>query len=723
VCTAQIWRATSGDGTDNNGSLHIRIFDAAGNRITDTDEGQLPAQAKAIAKLKQQLPDLLPPHVLTDAEKAQFIANVTSIVGQINYPNPWLTVEADRVVNLTVWNVAHKAVELSYVTQVDFENTQLINDKTEAIPTGKYQPAVTYGFGLFEANAAADIHYHNSIVQGFGVGVLTVPTGNDNRINGGGSIFKNKIDIAITTDRGGFAFVEPTQWQKRQALTIAGVSLLGTKKIALLPGQLPLDNDASTSDSDPTATTLRLSGFDLRLISWGDATPGPSPGKGQVIVGTDNVGLLHVKIIDADGSTVTDTDETMLPTIRADAIKNLKNELRRFSGFDLQLMSWGDGSGVPTSGKSLVVVGTDNDGLLHIRILDAAGVRTDTFEEKDSDVLHLKTTDASGTVLSDELESSLPQATAITNLKQQLPRLLPPYMPTSAEKAQVISETTSIFTPTLLTEVTSILVPLSNPFKHLFALTDIELQGVKLVQDKPRGGKTRETETGRLFFDQQLQHEIPLPYFDLRLMSWGDGSGVPATGRSLIVVGTDNNRLLHIRIFDAAGVRTDTYEAMQGGELHLKTADATGTVLSNELESSLPPTRAGAITNLKKQLPGLLPPHVPTSAEKAQVISETASIVGQTPPLQVLVEKELERQGISMTSQNFVDALEFFKRLSGKTNGKLSTRAGAPGMFAYAGAVLHAGTSVGKVDGIDGHLVASNDSRITNVRPPEEDVL
>ena len=71
-------------GTDNNGLLHIRIFDAAGNRIKDTDETQLPAQAAAIATLKQQLPGLLPPHVLTDAEKAQVIAEATSIVGQTN---------------------------------------------------------------------------------------------------------------------------------------------------------------------------------------------------------------------------------------------------------------------------------------------------------------------------------------------------------------------------------------------------------------------------------------------------------------------------------------------------------------------------------------------------------------------------------------------------------------------------------------------------------------
>ena len=53
-------------------------------------------------------------------------------------------------------------------------------------------------------------------------------------------------------------------------------------------------------------------------------------------------------------------------------------------GYDFRVMSWGDGSGVPPSGAKSVIVGTDNDGLLHIRIFDAAGVRTDVFEAKDT---------------------------------------------------------------------------------------------------------------------------------------------------------------------------------------------------------------------------------------------------------------------------------------------------------------------------------------------------
>ena len=96
--------------------------------------------------------------------------------------------------------------------------------------------------------------------------------------------------------------------------------------------------------------------------------------------------------------------------------------------------------------------------------------------------------------------------------------------------------------------------------------------------------------------------------FDLQLMSWGDGSGVPTSGSNLVIVGIDNNGLLHIRIFDAGGnLVTDTDE------------------------TKLPSTQAGAISTLKQQIPSLLPPHVLTGAEKAQVIGKVALIVGQPP--------------------------------------------------------------------------------------------
>jgi hypothetical protein len=72
--------------------------------------------------------------------------------------------------------------------------------------------------------------------------------------------------------------------------------------------------------------------------------------------------------------------------------------------------------------------------------------------------------------------------------------------------------------------------------------------------------------------------------FDLQLMSWGDGSGVRTTGKSLVILGVDTAGRLHIRIFDAGGKRvTDTDEAQ------------------------LPGAQAGAVAALKQQLPGLLP--------------------------------------------------------------------------------------------------------------------
>jgi hypothetical protein len=88
-------------------------------------------------------------------------------------------------------------------------------------------------------------------------------------------------------------------------------------------------------------------------------------------------------------------------------------------------------------------------------------------------------------------------------------------------------------------------------------------------------------------------------------MSWGHGTGVPTSGNDLVIVGTDNKNLLHIRIFDMRGNRvTDTDE------------------------TKLPPAQAQAILTLKQKLPGLLPPRVLTDAEKAQVLREATSIIG-----------------------------------------------------------------------------------------------
>ena len=92
-------------------------------------------------------------------------------------------------------------------------------------------------------------------------------------------------------------------------------------------------------------------------------------------------------------------------------------------GFDLRLVSWGDRSGVPTSGKKLVVIGIDHKGLLHLRIFDAGGKRVmDT----------------------DETRLSSEQAVAIVILKQQLSGLSPPQELTGASKARVMRKVTLI---------------------------------------------------------------------------------------------------------------------------------------------------------------------------------------------------------------------------------------------------------------------------------------
>ena len=90
-------------------------------------------------------------------------------------------------------------------------------------------------------------------------------------------------------------------------------------------------------------------------------------------------------------------------------------------------MSWGDGSGVPTSGNKLVIVGIDNHGLLHIRIFDAVGKRVmDTDETKLSDA----------------------QVGAILTIKRQLQGLSAPHVLTGGEKARVIRKVTSIVAQT-----------------------------------------------------------------------------------------------------------------------------------------------------------------------------------------------------------------------------------------------------------------------------------
>jgi hypothetical protein len=105
-----------------------------------------------------------------------------------------------------------------------------------------------------------------------------------------------------------------------------------------------------------------------------------------------------------------------------------------------------------------------------------------------------------------------------------------------------------------------------------------------------------------------LRRELvtPHPRLDLQWISWSDETVVPASGVNRVIVGADATGVLHFRIFGPGGARvTDTDETRL-------------------------PDKAGAITELKKQLQTLGAPHPLGLLEKAQVIAGVTSIVGQT---------------------------------------------------------------------------------------------
>jgi WD40 repeat protein len=142
---------------------------------------------------------------------------------------------------------------------------------------------------------------------------------------------------------------------------------------------------------------------------------------------------------------------------------------------------------------------------------------------------------------------------------------------------------------------------------------------------------------------------------DLQLMSWRDGSRVPTSSKDLVIVGTDGDGLLHIRTFDAAGDRTDTFETRDStGALHLKSADASGTVLADEPESGLSKAQAGAINALKRQLPDWSPPHDLSPDVTSRVLDEVKSIIGHihlqtSEVLHTLEGHEGPVRGVAMT--------------------------------------------------------------------------
>ena len=146
------------------------------------------------------------------------------------------------------------------------------------------------------------------------------------------------------------------------------------------------------------------------------------------------------------------------------------------------------------------------------------------------------------------------------------------------------------------------------------------------------------------YYEKAIAHGAParMEGFDLRLMSWGDGAGVPTSGNDLVIVGTDTNNLLHIRVFDSSGKRvTDTDE------------------------TKLPSTQAAAILALKQQIPALLAKQVLSGAEKAQVLGAATSIVGQirldaSRRLAALLHSPLKRQEpVDLVIEALVQAASF----------------------------------------------------------------
>jgi hypothetical protein len=124
--------------------------------------------------------------------------------------------------------------------------------------------------------------------------------------------------------------------------------------------------------------------------------------------------------------------------------------------------------------------------------------------------------------------------------------------------------------------------------------------------DLPPAGELRTTIASAIPRDDAFYlRDLP----DLRLIAWGNGSGVPTSGKTLMIAGVDNKNLLHVRIFDAFGkLVTDIDETKLAG------------------------TQSATISALKLGLPGLLPPHIVTNAEAAQIVAEVISILGQSLP-------------------------------------------------------------------------------------------
>jgi hypothetical protein len=75
-------------GLDDAGRLHVRIFNARGERVVDADETQFPAGM--VSALKQRVADLSPPRAPSDAEKAPLLREIRRVFGSFLLDGPFV---------------------------------------------------------------------------------------------------------------------------------------------------------------------------------------------------------------------------------------------------------------------------------------------------------------------------------------------------------------------------------------------------------------------------------------------------------------------------------------------------------------------------------------------------------------------------------------------------------------------------------------------------------
>jgi WD40 repeat protein len=428
--------------------LFFRIFDGYGRMVVDTDEKGLWEQARPIEALRKQLVRLWPPHKLTESQKSQVMDALTSIVGHISdavhsatfSPDGSLVVTGSEDGMARVWDAKTGALVLALKGHTAAVHSATFSPDGSRVLTTSYDGTAR----IWDAKTGA------------GVVALEKYTGMDHS--------------ATFSPDGSQVFTGYGVWDPQTGHRLAAVGFGAQDWSATffsLDGPLVI----LTGGNGP-ATVWHAVGHQvlMRLEGVNSASATFSPGGSRVVTGDSDgtarvwdaqSGALVLELRGHTGSVNSVTfspDGSCLLTGSQDGTARVwyAGSFEEWPGPKLRLMSWGDGS--PVAGADLVVVGTDSDNLLHIRAFDSNGERTDTFETRDSSgALHLKSVQTRykfvqarqgmfTVLLSDALESSLPttQSRAITTLKQQLPRLLPPHILSGAERGPVLSEVTLI---------------------------------------------------------------------------------------------------------------------------------------------------------------------------------------------------------------------------------------------------------------------------------------